>query len=60
LKASGLGKILRTKLEKVNKKDWKDIQEQVVSTVIMYLQPFVLKQLEKHEGCEDLFKELSK
>jgi hypothetical protein len=26
----------------------------------MYLQPSIFKQLEEHESCEDLFKELSK
>jgi hypothetical protein len=45
LKASNLGKILRPKPNKVNKEDWKDIQEQAMSIVILYLQSSVLKQL---------------
>jgi hypothetical protein len=60
LKASGLGKVLRPKPEKINEEDWRDIQEQVVSTVIKYVQPSVLKQLGEHKSCEDLFKKLSK
>ena len=60
LKASGLGKVLRPKPEKMNDEDWRDIQEQAVSTVIMYLQPSVLKQLGDHDNCDDLFRELSK
>lgn len=60
LKASGLGKVLRPKPERGSDEDWMDLQEQAVSTVILYLQPSVLKQVGDHNNCEDLFRELSK
>jgi hypothetical protein len=60
LEASGLGKVLKSKYEKVNNENFRDIQKQAMSTVINYLQFSVLKQLGEHEKCKDLFKELSK
>ena len=39
--------------------DWNDVQEQAVSTVILYLQPSMLKQIGEHEDCKKLFDALS-
>ncbi|WP_217591460.1 hypothetical protein, partial [Burkholderia sp. GbtcB21] len=58
LKAAGLGKVLRPKPGTINNDDWKDLQEQAVSIIILYLQPIVLKQIEEYETCTLLFEAL--
>jgi hypothetical protein len=37
LRAYGLGKVLKSRREGVKEEDWNDVQEQAVSTVILYL-----------------------
>lgn len=47
LKSMGLGMLLREKPYTLSDNEWKDLQEQVVYIVLEYLQPAVLKQVEK-------------
>lgn len=55
LKATGLGKVLRSKPATTTDEDWKALQEQAVSIVLLYLQPHVLKQLGDFDDCDSLF-----
>src|SRR5450759_2560587 len=48
LKATGLGRLLKPKPSTVTEEDWKDMQEMAVNTVMLYLQPHVIKQVEEH------------
>ena len=60
LRAMGLGRLLKSKPDNVVEDDWKDAQEQVVSTVMLYLQPHVIKQVEDYADCTLLFAALEK
>lgn len=55
---TGLGKVLQPQLDNVNDDDWKEMQEQVVSTPMLYLQSQVIKQLEEYIDCKSLFEAL--
>ena len=59
LQASGLGRMLKPKPEMVEADEWIEMQEIAVSTVIMYLQPQVIKQLkDDFKSCTELFEAL--
>jgi len=58
LKAAGLGKVLRAKLDGADKDDWNELQEQAVSIIVLYLQPMVLRQIEEYPTCALLFEAL--
>jgi hypothetical protein len=49
-----LDKVHKSRLEGVKEEDWNDIQEQTVSTMILYLQPLVLKEIGEHEDSRKL------
>ena len=55
LRATGLGKLLKDQPSDVDIDDWQDMQEQAVSTVMLYLQPNVIKQLADYVDCASLF-----
>jgi hypothetical protein len=48
LPAYSLGKVLQSRPEGVKEETCNDVQEQVVSTVILYLQPSKLKLIREH------------
>ena len=55
LKATGLGKLLKPKPSEVTEDDWRDMQEMAVSTVMLYLQPQIIRQVEDYVDCTALF-----
>ena len=55
LKATGLGKLLKSKPSDASDDEWKDLQEVAVNTVLLYLQPHVIKQVEEHDNLTSLF-----
>lgn len=59
LKATGSGKLLKTKPEDVLGEDSNDMQEMAVNTVMLYLQSHVIRQLEEYGDCLLLFEVLT-
>ena len=55
LRATGLGKLLRIRTDDIDVGDWEDMQEMAVSTVKLYLQPQVVKQVGEYSDCTSLF-----
>ena len=60
LKATGFGRLLKTKPEEVSGEEWNDMQEMAVNTVMLYLQPHVIRQLEEYGDCLSLFEALQR
>ncbi|OAE25973.1 hypothetical protein AXG93_1712s1530 [Marchantia polymorpha subsp. ruderalis] len=60
LKATGIGKLLKTKPEDVPEEDWNNMQEMAVNKVMLYLQPHVIRQLEQYGDCLSLFEALQR
>src|SRR5450759_1681266 len=55
LKATGFAKLLKPKPESVTVEEWDDKQEMAVNTVMLYLQPQVIRQVGEYASCELLF-----
>lgn len=55
LKATGFGKALKPKPDTIGDDEWSDTQEIAVNTVMLYLQPQVIKQIDDHSDCASLF-----
>src|SRR5450759_2679350 len=55
LKATRLGRLLKPKPSTMTEEDWKDMQEMAMNTIMLYLQPHVVKQVEEHVDCTALF-----
>ncbi len=55
LKATGFGKLLKTHPDNVSEGEWNDMQEMAMNTVMLYLQPHVIRQLEEYGDCLSLF-----
>ena len=53
--AMGLGRVLKSKPDNVVEDDWKDAQKQAMSTIMLYLQPHIIKQVEDYAECALLF-----
>ncbi|OAE35897.1 hypothetical protein AXG93_4259s1010 [Marchantia polymorpha subsp. ruderalis] len=60
LKATDSSKLLKTKPEDVPVEDWNDMQERAVNTIMLQLQPHVIRQLEKYGDCSSLFEALQR
>jgi hypothetical protein len=60
LKATGLGRLLKPKPNEMTEEDWENQQEMAVSTVMLFLQPHVIRQLEEYSTCTTLFEALQK
>jgi hypothetical protein len=55
LKATGLGRLLKPQPSGVDDEQWKDQQEVAVNTVMLYLQPHVIKQVGEYTEVNALF-----
>ena len=55
LKETGLGKLLKPKPSIIDDDEWKDGQEVVVNTVMLYIHPHMIKQVGEYPTCIALF-----